>query len=154
MAKYKKKRARELKHDRFRDTTMLIADRLAEGAAGRGRQILYGLVALVLIGLVVTALMAALATAARASKSQRDLVKVDTVMRSYAESVKNEVRSACWNPAIGLYGDAYALAPPAGFTVSQSLGRTCPAPTAVLKQMLTVSGGGVTRTMEIEVRSP
>lgn len=50
MAKYKKKRARELKHDRFRDTTMLLADRLADRVAGRGRQILYGLAAVVLIG--------------------------------------------------------------------------------------------------------
>lgn len=43
MAKYKKKRARELKHDRFRDTTILLADRLAERVAGRGRQLLYAL---------------------------------------------------------------------------------------------------------------
>lgn len=50
MTKYKKKRARELKHDRFRDATMLLADRLAERVAGRGRQILY-----VLLGLVVLA---------------------------------------------------------------------------------------------------
>lgn len=49
MAKYKKKRARELKHDRFRDTTMLLADRLAERAAGRSRQIVYGLAAIVII---------------------------------------------------------------------------------------------------------
>lgn len=49
MAKYKKKRARELKHDRFRDTTMLLADRLAERAAGRGRQVLYGVLAIVVI---------------------------------------------------------------------------------------------------------
>ena len=49
MAKYKKKRARQLKHDRFRDTTMLLADRLAERAAGRGRQMLYGLAAIVII---------------------------------------------------------------------------------------------------------
>src|SRR5260370_16173153 len=49
LAKYKKKRARELKHDRFRDTTMLLADRLADRVAGRGRQILYRLIALVLI---------------------------------------------------------------------------------------------------------
>ena len=53
MAKYKKKRARELKHDRFRDTTMLLADRLADRVAGRGRQILYGLVGLVVIAAVV-----------------------------------------------------------------------------------------------------
>jgi tetratricopeptide (TPR) repeat protein len=53
LAKYKKKRARELKHDRFRDTTILLADRLAERAAGRGRQILYALVAVVVIALAV-----------------------------------------------------------------------------------------------------
>lgn len=49
LAKYKKKRARELKHDRFRDTTMLLADRLADRVAGRGRQILYGLLAVVVL---------------------------------------------------------------------------------------------------------
>jgi tetratricopeptide (TPR) repeat protein len=53
LANYKKKRARELKHDRFRDTTMLVADRLAERVAGRGRQILYGLLAVVLIAVAV-----------------------------------------------------------------------------------------------------
>ena len=49
MAKYKKKRARELKHDRFRDMTMLLADRLAERVAGKGRQILYGLLAVIVV---------------------------------------------------------------------------------------------------------
>lgn len=49
MAKYKKKRVRELKHDRFRDTTMLLADKLADRVAGRGRQILYGLLVLIVI---------------------------------------------------------------------------------------------------------
>lgn len=49
MAKYKKKRARELKHDRFRDTTMLLADRMAERVAGRGRQILYAILAVVVL---------------------------------------------------------------------------------------------------------
>ena len=53
MAKYKKKRARELKHDRFRDTTMLLANRMADRVAGRGRQILYGLAAVGLITLAV-----------------------------------------------------------------------------------------------------
>jgi hypothetical protein len=53
LANYKKKRARELKHDRFRDTMMLVADRLAGRVAGRGRQILYGLLAVVLIAAAV-----------------------------------------------------------------------------------------------------
>jgi hypothetical protein len=52
LAKYKKKRARELKHDRFRDTTMLLADKLADKVAGRGRQILYGLLAVIVIAAV------------------------------------------------------------------------------------------------------
>ena len=53
MANYKKKRARELKHDRFRDATMLLADRLADRVAPRRQQILYGLIALVVIALGV-----------------------------------------------------------------------------------------------------
>jgi hypothetical protein len=49
LAKYKKKRARELKHDKFRDTTMLLADRMADRVAGRGRQILYIVLAAVVV---------------------------------------------------------------------------------------------------------
>ena len=49
MAKFKKKRARELKHDRFRDTTMLLADRLADRVAGHRKQILYGLLGLIVL---------------------------------------------------------------------------------------------------------
>lgn len=53
LAKYKKKRARELKHDRFRDATMLLADRMADKVAGRRQQILYALIAIVVIGIGV-----------------------------------------------------------------------------------------------------
>ena len=52
MAKYKKKRVRELQHDRFRDTTMSLFDRLGNLLEGRGRTILYGLVGLVVAGLL------------------------------------------------------------------------------------------------------
>jgi len=51
LAKYKKKRARELKHDRFRDATMLLADKMADRIAGRRQQILYGLIAVVVIAI-------------------------------------------------------------------------------------------------------
>ena len=57
MAKYKKKRARELKHDRFRDATMLLADRLADRVAGRRTQILYGLIALVVVAIGIYAIV-------------------------------------------------------------------------------------------------
>ena len=53
MAKYKKKRARELQHDRFRDTTMSFFDRLGDLLEGRGRNILYGLGAVILAGILI-----------------------------------------------------------------------------------------------------
>jgi tetratricopeptide (TPR) repeat protein len=53
VAKYKKKRARELQHDRFRDTTMSFFDRLGDLLAGRGRTILYGLGGLLVASLLV-----------------------------------------------------------------------------------------------------
>jgi predicted negative regulator of RcsB-dependent stress response len=53
VAKYKKKRARELQHDRFRDTTMGFFDRLGEALEGKGRTILYGLGGVILAGLLV-----------------------------------------------------------------------------------------------------
>ena len=49
MAKYNKKRARELKHDKFRDTTMSLFDRLGEKLEGKGRTILYALGAAALV---------------------------------------------------------------------------------------------------------
>jgi tetratricopeptide (TPR) repeat protein len=55
VAKYKKKRARELQHDRFRDTTMTFFDHLGDRLEGRGRTILYGLGALILAALLVIA---------------------------------------------------------------------------------------------------
>ncbi len=53
MAKYKKKRARELQQDRFRDTTMSFFDRLGNVLEGRGRTILYGLIGLIVASLVI-----------------------------------------------------------------------------------------------------
>ncbi|HYJ86669.1 MAG TPA: hypothetical protein VEW46_11480 [Pyrinomonadaceae bacterium] len=53
MAKYKKKRARELQHDRFRDTAMTVLDRLGDKLEGKGKPILYGLIGLVVLGALV-----------------------------------------------------------------------------------------------------
>ena len=53
MAKYKKKRARELQHDRFRDTTMSFFDRLGDLLEGRGRTILYVLGGIIVAGLLI-----------------------------------------------------------------------------------------------------
>jgi tetratricopeptide (TPR) repeat protein len=53
VAKYKKKRARELQHDKFRDTTMSFFDRLGDVLEGRGRMILYTLGGLLVAGLLI-----------------------------------------------------------------------------------------------------
>lgn len=53
MAKYKKKRARELQHDKFRDTAGVIFDRLGDRLEGKGRAILYGIAGVVLLALIV-----------------------------------------------------------------------------------------------------
>jgi hypothetical protein len=53
VAKYKKKRARELQHDRFRDTTMGFFDRLGDALEGKGHTILYALGGVLLAGILV-----------------------------------------------------------------------------------------------------
>jgi hypothetical protein len=53
VANYKKKRARELKHDRFRDTAMTLMDRLGDRLEGKGKAIVYGLVGLVAVAVLV-----------------------------------------------------------------------------------------------------
>lgn len=52
MARYKKKLARKLQHDRFRDTTLSLFDRLGDRLEGRGRTILYGIAGVILIGIL------------------------------------------------------------------------------------------------------
>ena len=53
MAKYSKKRQRELKKDQFRDKTMEVLDRVGDRLEGKGRTILY-----VIAGIVAVALLA------------------------------------------------------------------------------------------------
>lgn len=55
MARYKKKRARELQHDRFRDTTISLFDRLGNLLEGKGRTLLYVIGGVVLAGVLVGA---------------------------------------------------------------------------------------------------
>ncbi|MFN2492634.1 MAG: hypothetical protein ABR501_07120, partial [Pyrinomonadaceae bacterium] len=52
MAKYKKKRVRELQHDKFRDTTITFFDRLGDRFEGKGKTLLYGILALVLLAIL------------------------------------------------------------------------------------------------------
>ena len=53
MAKYKKKRARELQHDKFRDTAGKIFDRVGDKLEGQGKGLLYGLAGVVLLAVLL-----------------------------------------------------------------------------------------------------
>src|SRR5882724_7524196 len=53
VAKYKKKRARELQHDKFRDAAGRIFDRVGDRLEGRGKALLYGLAGVVLLAVLV-----------------------------------------------------------------------------------------------------
>jgi tetratricopeptide (TPR) repeat protein len=53
VAKYKKKRARELQQDRFRDTAISIFDRIGNRLEGKGRTILYALIGVVVLGALI-----------------------------------------------------------------------------------------------------
>ena len=53
MAKYKKKRARELKHDKFRDWTLKFFDRVGDRLEGKGRTILYGIGGIVIVAVII-----------------------------------------------------------------------------------------------------
>ena len=53
MAKYKKKRARELQHDKFRDTAGRIFDKVGDRLEGQGKAILYGLAGVVILAVLV-----------------------------------------------------------------------------------------------------
>lgn len=53
MAKYNKKRARELQHDKFRDAAGRIFDKVSDRLEGQGKAILYGLAAIVMIAVLV-----------------------------------------------------------------------------------------------------
>lgn len=53
MARYKKKVARKLQQDRFRDTTMGVLEQLGRRFEGKGKTIVYGLIGIILVAAVV-----------------------------------------------------------------------------------------------------
>ena len=53
MAKYKKKRARELQHDKFRDAAGRIFDRVGDRLEGQGKAILYGIAGVIILLVIV-----------------------------------------------------------------------------------------------------
>ena len=102
MANYKKKRARQLQHDKFRDTTMGLVDRAAHRVEGHGRKLLYAIGALIAIGLIAWGVMAWRASKAddarlalgRAIKISETPVVAEPVPGSTAPSFRTEKERA------------------------------------------------------------
>jgi tetratricopeptide (TPR) repeat protein len=53
VAKYNKKRARELQHDKFRDTAGKVFDRVTDRLEGRGQALLYAIVGVIVLAVLI-----------------------------------------------------------------------------------------------------
>ncbi|MGI8655844.1 MAG: tetratricopeptide repeat protein [Pyrinomonadaceae bacterium] len=93
MARYQRKRARELKHDRFRDTTLTFLDRLGDQLAGKGRAILYGIV-----GLIALAILFSLFTSYRERKANEARRALGRAIEIAGAPVGADAAAASANP--------------------------------------------------------
>jgi Tfp pilus assembly protein PilV len=117
-----------------------------------GETLVEVVIAIVILGAVVSAMLAAIATSAMSSKSHRDLVTADAVLRNYAEATKSAVRSSCTSSG-ATYTVTYT--PPGGFSVNPLGGQPCPATTSVTAVHLQVTlPSGTAKPLDVEVRSP
>lgn len=105
----------------------------------------------VIIGVAVTALISALATTATASTTNRSTVDADTIMRNFAEAIKDTAFGCVEGAPI-----VVDYTPPDGFGATITpVNALCPAVTATTRLTLDVDGpSGVHQRMEIVVRTP
>jgi type II secretory pathway pseudopilin PulG len=131
-----------------------------------GETLVEVLFAIVIIGIIVSVFFSALVTSSTASRTHRDLVSADTVLRDYAEATKAAVRADC-TASGSHYTVGYTPADTnfvVGSTPSMSSpGPLCPVVTAVQPEHLTVTWGGGSclssppvrcRSLDILVRAP
>jgi type II secretory pathway pseudopilin PulG len=114
------------------------------------------LISIVIIGAVVSAVFYSYATATKASKSQRDLVTADAVLRQYGETIQAGVQHDCVNGATTYTTTPVSL--PATFsapTISPA-GQNCPSSSALTPVTinLTLPNGATHKQLVMELRSP
>ncbi|MEP7202778.1 MAG: type II secretion system protein [Ilumatobacteraceae bacterium] len=109
---------------------------------------------IMIIGLTVGALLSSLGTVGRAGNAQRNSVRADSILRSYAEATKAGVKSCVQAVPPATYTVAYT--PPAGYSPTVlPTGNMCPAPDAPRLLKLNVSGPlGLQASMQIKVGAP
>jgi type II secretory pathway pseudopilin PulG len=112
-------------------------------------------IALVILGFIVSAYLASLATASTSSKTHRDLVTADAVLRDYAEATKGAVRASCAGSATTY---TVSFSSPSGFappTPVPGSTQPCPATTSVSVVHLTIAmPNGTVKSLDIDVRAP
>jgi type II secretory pathway pseudopilin PulG len=118
-----------------------------------GETLIEILLTIVIISLTITALVSSLATVANAGTAQRNSVKLDAVLRNYAEATKAAAQNCVDG---GSYTITYVA--PIGFTVSRvPVGTVCPPTTGSqpVPLQLTANGpAGSHATMQLRVRTP
>jgi type II secretory pathway pseudopilin PulG len=109
---------------------------------------------IMIVGLTVGALLSSLGTVGRAGNAQRNGVRADSVLRSYAEATKAGVQSCVQAIPPATYTVLYV--PPAGYVSTvEPTGNVCPASDAPRLLKLKVSGPlGLQATMQIKVGAP
>ena len=132
------------------------------------------LVALAILGIAVTSIVAGLTTASIASDVHRKQVNADTVVRSYAEVVKEQVHlggfgkyAKCAKAATDYTVDPATWQPPTGYTTSFDLiqywhasgfSGACTTATDEGAQLLSLSATSVdgrdTESLQVIVRTP
>jgi type II secretory pathway pseudopilin PulG len=125
----------------------------------RGDTLVEIVLALVIIGLVVGAFFGAYATASTGSKTQRDLVTADGVLRSYAELTKDSVRRQCVGAAT-TYTVTYSLPAPAAtwppLSPPPGSPQRCPSSATTTEHVTlrVTMPNGVARSLTLYVRKP
>ncbi len=118
---------------------------------------------MVLLSVTFSGLLAAIATAATSSKTHRDLATVDTVLRSFAEQAKLDVRTQCVPTAVDYPTYTLHQPPdlPAGYSVSPLGAQQCPATKTVTPNTLppvtltvTEPDGTTIKTLRLVLRAP
>ena len=118
-----------------------------------GETLIEILISIVLMGAVFAAFFSAIATTSTATKSHRYFVTADAVLRDYAETAKQATRDTCTSGNTGA-AIPVTFTPPSGYSVAAT-GLTCPSLTTVNSVAITATlPNGVTKRLDIEVRTP
>jgi Tfp pilus assembly protein PilV len=141
-----------------------------------GESLIEVLIAVVIVGLTAAALLGALATTLTSSASHRSLANLDTAVKSYAETAKNQIELApnpSYDPTVGCPGGgSYTVTSPplpTNYTVTiqnvsdwnsaaspPTLDPLCTTPSSDI-QVLHIVGtapNGASQSLSVAVRNP